>query len=370
MANPNEIIAGAAFRSDLQNTNRVLQAEWVTLWNEAVNSAWDACAAARPDFQVTSYDVALASGGSAFFRVPANFHSEIDLVYAPDTSQEYSLGPFNWLNRRSPGGWQYPGIFGYGSGAGGTAMRLMGWDIFVEPARSAQGNYRLWFCPKPHVAVQIVRLATASALPACVAAGAGVGKTLTASGNGVLAVDGANVLVNDKILVKNQASSGNNGVYTVTAPGTSGTPFVLTRTPGYDVDATILGGVAPGDIVAVGQSDAALPVGVTNEAKFFTLTVFTTIEAAQTWTEGAELEPVLVRFVEQLMLKMAITALKRDNRGSTAAPFEQTLMGPDGRGGIWGAMKSYFATTRAPGPQQMTDTDAQKWRGGFGSGGW
>jgi hypothetical protein len=79
-----------------------------------------------------------------------------------------------------------------------------------------------------------VRLATAAALPACTAAGAGVGKTLTEVGNGALTVDGVAVAAADLVLVKNQVAPLDNGVYTVTAPGTAGAPFVLTRTPGFD----------------------------------------------------------------------------------------------------------------------------------------
>lgn len=369
MSSPSDLIAGAAFRSDQQDTNRVLQSEWVALYNQAVNSTWDTFAAARPDFQVASFDVSLASGGSASFQVPYNFHSIIDLVYGPDTSQEYSLGPFNWQNRRSPGGWYWPTYTGYGAGPGGTSMRLMGWLIYVEPSRCAFGAYRLWFCPKPHVCQQTVRLATAAALPTCTAAGSGVGKTLTATGTGALVVDGIQVLINDKILVKNQAASGDDGVYVVTSPGSISTTWTLKRQPGYDVDATIFGGMALGDICAVAQSDAALPVGLTNEGKFFTLTVYTAIESAQTWTEGATIEPILERFVEILMLKMAIPALKRDNRQDVAKGFETTLMGPalDGNGGLMKEAKWYFAQNRGSTISQLIDTDAQMFRGG---GGW
>jgi hypothetical protein len=368
MSSPVDVIAGAVFRSDLQNTNRVLFGEWVKLYNEAVNSTWNQCAAARPDFQVTSQDFAVVSGSSASFQVPADFRAVIDLVCNPDTAQEYSLGPFNWHNRRSPGGWYWPSVTGFGSGQGASAMRLMGWLVYVEPARNAAGTYRFWYCPRPHVCLQTVRLATVAALPACTAAGAGAGKTLTGNVNGALSVDAIAVAAGDKLLVKNQVASADDGVYTVTAPGSVSTTFVLTRTPGYDTTATIAGGLSVGDIVAVGQSDAAVPVG-TQEGKFFTLTTFTAIEAAQAWTEGAALDPVLEQFIEILMLKIAIPALHRDNRGETAAPFLKTLVGADSKTGLVGEMKSFMATTRSPGPQQMTRSasDARLGGGGWGS---
>lgn len=367
MSTPADCISGAKFRSDLQDTNRVLQAEWITLYNEAVDSAWNMCAAARPDFQVAPpFDISVASGVSASFQVPANFHSMIDVVFAPNTPQEYSLGPYNWHNRRTPGGYYWPTYVGYGSGPGATGARLMGWDVFLEPSLSAGGPYRLWFCPRPHLVVQTVRLATVAPLPTCVAAGTGPGKTLTASANGAFGVDGQQAVINDKLLIKNQVASADNGVYVVTVAGDSGTRFVLTRAPGYDTTATIAGGMMLGDIVGVGQSDAVLPVG-TQEGKFFTLTTFTAIEAAQTWTEGAALDPILERFIEVVKLRMTVTAMKRDNRAAGAKTFVVELEGEDGKGGLLGQMKSYFATTRSPGPQKMIDTDAQLFRGG---GGW
>lgn len=76
-----------------------------------------------------------------------------------------------------------------------------------------------------------VRLATAAALPASTYANgtAGVGATLTENANGALTVDGVAAAVGDRILVKDQASGFQNGIYTVTATGSAGAVFVLTR---------------------------------------------------------------------------------------------------------------------------------------------
>lgn len=81
-----------------------------------------------------------------------------------------------------------------------------------------------------------VRLATNAVLPAYTAAGIGPGKTLTASANGALTVDTVAVALGDRILVKNEAQ--NNGIYVVTAPGSAGTPWVLTRATDFDTAAT------------------------------------------------------------------------------------------------------------------------------------
>jgi hypothetical protein len=80
----------------------------------------------------------------------------------------------------------------------------------------------------PHDAV---RVATTAALPANTYANgaAGVGATLTANANGALSVDGVTVAVNDRVIVKDEVTAANNGIYTVTATGSAGAPWVLTR---------------------------------------------------------------------------------------------------------------------------------------------
>lgn len=72
-----------------------------------------------------------------------------------------------------------------------------------------------------------VDAATTAALSVTYNAGAG---TLTATGNGVLPdQDGVTLAVGDSLLVKEQASTFQNGVYDVTDVGSAGTPYVLTR---------------------------------------------------------------------------------------------------------------------------------------------
>jgi hypothetical protein len=74
-------------------------------------------------------------------------------------------------------------------------------------------------------------LATTTALPTVTYSNgsSGVGATLTASANGALSVDSVTPSIGDRILVKNQASALQNGVYTVTTVGDGSTPFLLTR---------------------------------------------------------------------------------------------------------------------------------------------
>jgi hypothetical protein len=54
----------------------------------------------------------------------------------------------------------------------------------------------------------------------------GVGATLTAGANAALTVDGVAVSLNDRVLVKNQASAFQNGIYAVTATGSASAPWV------------------------------------------------------------------------------------------------------------------------------------------------
>lgn len=77
-------------------------------------------------------------------------------------------------------------------------------------------------------------MATTAALPACtyaLIAGEGTyAATLTGDANGALpSIDGVAPQVNYSVLVKDQAGSGQNGLYYVTTVGSAGTPFVLTR---------------------------------------------------------------------------------------------------------------------------------------------
>ncbi|MCK4240821.1 MAG: hypothetical protein KAX30_04300 [Candidatus Atribacteria bacterium] len=87
-----------------------------------------------------------------------------------------------------------------------------------------------------------VRVATIAALPANTATGHETGKTLTADAVGILAVDGVNTVLNDRILVKNQ-SSADDGIYKVTTAGTAGVAFVLTRATDADTDAEVNSGM-------------------------------------------------------------------------------------------------------------------------------
>lgn len=53
--------------------------------------------------------------------------------------------------------------------------------------------------------------------------------TLTANANGALSVDGGAPALNDRVIVKDEATQTHNGIYTVTTVGSGSVPWVLTR---------------------------------------------------------------------------------------------------------------------------------------------
>lgn len=98
-----------------------------------------------------------------------------------------------------------------------------------------------------------VTLATTAALPANTQGGAGT--TLTANANGALpAIDGIVPSAGDLLLVKNEAASQNNGIYVVTAAGSAGAPYVLTRIAQADTWAELVGAFTFVELGAVNAS--------------------------------------------------------------------------------------------------------------------
>lgn len=85
-----------------------------------------------------------------------------------------------------------------------------------------------------------VRIATTTAL----AANTRTGNILTATANGIMgAVDGVTPVVGNRILVKNEATGANNGIYTVTSIGANNAQWILTRAADADTSAKMTNGV-------------------------------------------------------------------------------------------------------------------------------
>jgi hypothetical protein len=86
------------------------------------------------------------------------------------------------------------------------------------------------------------RVATTAALTATYANGvAGVGATLTNAGAQVaLSIDGVTLALNDRVLIKNQINTFENGIYVITDVGSLTSNWVLTRATDYNEPAEIV----------------------------------------------------------------------------------------------------------------------------------
>jgi len=97
------------------------------------------------------------------------------------------------------------------------------------------------------------KYATAAALATCTYDNgtSGVGATLTATANAALSVDGFTPASTNRILVKNQASAFQNGVYTVTQVGDGSNPFILTRSLDFDEAGSSVNQINAGDFLLI-----------------------------------------------------------------------------------------------------------------------
>jgi len=121
------------------------------------------------------------------------------------------------------------------------------------------------------------RVATDAALPASSYSNgaSGVGATLTATVNGPIGlIDGVSLVLNDRVLVKDQASGLQNGIYYLSQVGIAGgggSPWILTRATDSDTDAEVTPGLASfmeeGTVSADGGfvlvTDAPIIIGTT-----------------------------------------------------------------------------------------------------------
>lgn len=131
--------------------------------------------------------------------------------------------------------------------------------------------------------------ATTAALPACTYANgtSGVGATLTGNANGALTVDSYAVQAGDRVLVKDQSSGAQNGLYTVTQAGSGGTPFILTRAAEMDTTAEFSGGFIPvEDAGTVNANSLWLCTNTADPTVGTTAIVFSQLNSATTLVAG------------------------------------------------------------------------------------
>jgi hypothetical protein len=125
----------------------------------------------------------------------------------------------------------------------------------------------------------------------------GVGATLTAAAVGTLTIDSYTLVVGDvgkRLLIKNEVTQANNGVYTLTQAGTTLLPYILTRATDYDSSGSGTNEVDQGDLILiingtqntntswVQQTPLPITIGTTS-------LVFIEFAAIQTYTAGTGL---------------------------------------------------------------------------------
>ena len=81
----------------------------------------------------------------------------------------------------------------------------------------------------------VSNITSASGLTESVRVNSGVGANLTATANGALVVDGFSVSAGNRVLVYNQSTTYENGIYDVTDTGNVSAPWILTRSSDADL---------------------------------------------------------------------------------------------------------------------------------------
>ena len=119
-----------------------------------------------------------------------------------------------------------------------------------------------------------VKVATTGGLAGTYATG---GQTLTANSNGAIQVDGVTLSSGDRLLLKDQATGSQNGIYTVTTVGDGSNAFVITRALDFNTSAEVGAGafmfVEAGSANA-GKSFIQSATGPTLDTDALTFSVF------------------------------------------------------------------------------------------------
>lgn len=102
-------------------------------------------------------------------------------------------------------------------------------------------------------------------------------RLINAAINAPLVIDGVQLNLNDRVLVKNQTNSYENGIYVVTNPGTGSIPWILTRSTDMDEFIEVVGaftfvetGDTNSDIGYICNSESPVAIGISpiNWVKF------------------------------------------------------------------------------------------------------
>lgn len=142
------------------------------------------------------------------------------------------------------------GVYGNITGVGSQSQALnMGTQLInnvVDPAAAQDAATKNYVDTNINSLYwkQSARLATITALPANTYSNgaSGVGATLAEVGFGALSIDGVTPSLSDRVLIKNEGTSANNGIYSVTTVGNVGAAYLLTRTADYNQSSEVQAG--------------------------------------------------------------------------------------------------------------------------------
>ena len=134
-----------------------------------------------------------------------------------------------------------------------------------------------------------VKLATTANLGATYNNGSG---TLTMDSTGTVTIDGTVTALNDRILIKNQSSGAENGIYYVSTAGATGVAGIFTRATDANVNSEVTGGMFTFvEAGSVNADNAYVLTSVTGDATLGTSTLtFTQFSGAGQVTAGAGLD--------------------------------------------------------------------------------
>jgi hypothetical protein len=171
-------------------------------------------------------------------------------------------------------------------------------------------------------------VATAAALPSNTYSNgtSGVGATLTATANGALTVDGVAVAVSNNILVKNEVTTANNGLYVVTQTGNGSNPYILTRHIDMDQTGEFLGAmVAVEEFGSANQNSLWLCTPAVTVTVGTTAVPFTQLNSSTSYTAGTGI--TISAGVVSLSVIANNTVLGNVSGGSAApGPITQTQL--------------------------------------------
>lgn len=147
------------------------------------------------------------------------------------------------------------------------------------------GTDSISFASSTGTATQTATRATAAVLPNTPTYDNAAG-TLTAGANSTLTVDGGVVNLGEVVIVKDQATGTQNGIYTLTTAGSGAAAWVLTRATAWDTNTELNNAIGTIWTVTAGTANASTKWALSSPAAVFVLTRKTTFDASNETLPG------------------------------------------------------------------------------------